>query len=138
VTFVSASSNETLIRHLYTEVTNGKPAPLIGHLAEDIEWTIIGSTPLSGVYRGRDAVVSTLFGGLRARLTGPVQFRFDRFISDDERVVMEAHGHAMTHEGRPYDNRYCVIFDIDEGKLHRIIDYVDTELVTAVLFAGVA
>ena len=135
---MSATSNEAVVRHLYTEVTNGNPGPLIEHLAQDIEWTIIGSTPLSGVYRGRDEVVSKLFGGLRARLTGPVQFRFDRFISDGERVVMEAHGHAMTRDGQSYDNRYCVIFDIVDGKLHRIIDYVDTELVTAVLFAGAA
>lgn len=135
---VSATSNEAVVRHLYTEVTNGNPGPLIEHLAQDIEWTIIGSTPLSGVYRGRDEVVSKLFGGLRARLTGPVQFRFDRFISDGQRVVMEAYGHAMTRDGQSYDNRYCVIFDIVDGKLHRIIDYVDTELVTAVLFAGAA
>jgi hypothetical protein len=111
---------------------------LIEHLADDVEWTIIGTTPLSGVYRGRDAVVSKLFAGLRARLSGPMRFSFDRFISDGNRVVMEAHGHAVTRDNRSYDNRYCVIFDVVDGRLHRIIDYVDTELITAVLFADAA
>jgi uncharacterized protein len=135
---MSATDNESLVRHLYVEVSNGNPGPLIEHLADDVEWTIIGSTPLSGVYRGRDAVVSELFAGLRARLSGPVQFSFDRFITDGDRVVMEAHGHAVTHDDRSYDNRYCVIFDIVDGRLARIIDYVDTQLVNAVLFAGAA
>jgi uncharacterized protein len=133
-----SADNEALIRHLYTEVGAGRAGPLVDHLADDVEWTIIGSTPLSGVYRGRDEVVARLFGGLRARLSGPVQFSFDRFITDGDRVVMEAHGHALTRDGRTYDNRYCVIFDVIEGRLQRIIDYVDTELVSAVLFADAA
>ena|SRR4051794_5474766 len=135
---MGASDNEALVRWLYSEVSAGNPAPLVEHLAEDVEWTIIGSTPLSGVYRGRDDVVARLFGGLRAALAAPVQFSFERFVSAGDSVVMEARGHATTHDGRPYENRYCIIFDVVDGKLQRIIDYVDTELINDVLFAGAA
>jgi ketosteroid isomerase-like protein len=135
---MSAAENEALVRHLYTEVGNGNPAPLVEHLADDVEWTIIGSTPLSGVYRGREEVVTKLFAGLRAALQAPVRFTFDRFIAAGDQVVMEAHGHAATIDGRPYENRYCVIVDVVDGRLQRVIDYVDTELVTSVLFAGAA
>ena len=62
---MSAVDNESLVRHLYTEVSAGTPGPLIDHLADDVAWTIIGSTPLSGVYRGRHDVFSRLFAGLR-------------------------------------------------------------------------
>jgi ketosteroid isomerase-like protein len=40
------------------------------------------------------------------------------------------------HEtGRPYENRYCVMINVVDGKLREIIDYVDTELLTNVLIS---
>jgi ketosteroid isomerase-like protein len=51
---------------------------------------------------------------------------------------MEAHGHAISRDGRAYDNRSCIIFDVADGKLQRVIDDVDTELVSDVLFARTA
>jgi hypothetical protein len=71
---------------------------------------------------------------LRAALRAPVAFEFDRFIAEGDSVVMEAHGTATTTDGRPYNNRYCVIFDVVDGRFARIIDYVDTELVRTTLF----
>jgi hypothetical protein len=35
-------------------------------MAEDITWTIIGPTPLPGIFRGREEVTAKLFAGLRA------------------------------------------------------------------------
>ena len=74
--------------------------------------------------------MTKLFAGLRAALRAPVQFTFDRFVAAGDQVVMEARGHATTIDGRHYENRYCVIVDVVDGRLQRIIDYVDTELVT--------
>jgi ketosteroid isomerase-like protein len=131
---MSAADNEALVRRLYGELGQGNARPLIDHLAADVEWTIIGTTPLSGVFRGRDEVVGTMFAGLRARLAGPVSFTFDRVIASGDAVVLEAHGHATTVDGHAYDNRYCIIFDVVDGRLQRVIDYVDTELITSALF----
>jgi ketosteroid isomerase-like protein len=131
-------ANAELVRHLYTEVSRGNPTPLIEHLADDVEWTIIGSTPLSGVFRGRDEVIGTLFAGLRARLAEPVRFTIERVIAAGGSVVFEARGQATSVDGRPYDNRYCIIVDVVDGKLARLIDYVDTELVRSALFPDAA
>jgi uncharacterized protein len=131
---VGAAENKELVRYLYAEVSKGNPGPLREHMAPDITWTIIGSTKLSGTFHGADEVTTKLFGGLRAALDGPIQFFFDRFIAEDDFVVMEAHGKAKTTDGRPYENRYCIIFRIVDGRLREVTDYVDTELVTSALF----
>jgi uncharacterized protein len=132
---MGAMENTELVRHIYTEVSKGNPKPLYEHMADDITWTIIGSTPLSGTFRGVEEVTSKLFAGLRDALDGPVSFTFDRFVAEGDTVVMEAHGSATTKTGRPYQNRYCVLINVVDGKLRAIIDYVDTELVTNVLFS---
>jgi uncharacterized protein len=134
---VGSAENKELVRYIYSEVSKGNPRPLHAHMAPDITWTIIGSTPLSGTFQGTGEVTAKLFAGLRAALDGPVRFSFDRLIAEDDLVVLEAHGHATTADGRPYDNRYCIVVRVVDGMLREITDYVDTELVTG-LFAPAA
>ena len=128
------TSNRDLLRHVYTEVSAGNAQPLLDALADDIEWTIIGSTPLSGVYRGRQQVVEGLLRPLAARLTGPIRFTFDRFIAEGDDVVMLASAEATAVTGRPYNNTYCIVATFLDGKIRRMTDYVDTELITNALF----
>jgi ketosteroid isomerase-like protein len=131
---VGTAENKELVRHLYSELSRGNSQPLREHLAGDVVWTIIGSTRLSGTFRGREEVTSRLFAGVAAALSGPIRFTFDRFVAEDDIVVMEARGEATSAAGRPYNNQYCVVFRLAGGKLAEITDYVDTELVTSSLF----
>lgn len=135
---MGAAENKELVRHIYSEVSRGNPQPLHAHLADDITWTIIGSTQLSGTFRGKQEVTEKLFGGLRAALDGPVRFTLDRLVAEDDVVVLEARGQATSKAGLPYENRYCIVFRITGGVLREITDYVDTELVTKTLFPGAA
>jgi len=41
-------AEKELLRHVYTDLSRGNPEPLLASLAEDIEWTIIGTTVLAG------------------------------------------------------------------------------------------
>ena len=101
-----------------TEASRGNPQPLVDALADDVKWTIIGSTELSGVYR----------------LASPVTFTFERFIADGEYVVMQARGQATAVTGLAYDNTYCIVARIVDGRIREMTDYVDTELITRALF----
>jgi len=131
---VGAARNKELVRHLYSELSRGNSRPLRECLAPDVVWTIIGSTPLSGTFRGPDEVARKLFAPLAAALSGPVRFTVDRLVADGDIVVMEARGEATSAAGRPYNNRYCIVFRLADGKLAEITDYVDTELITSSLF----
>jgi uncharacterized protein len=125
-----------LLERVYREVSKGNAQPLLDSLADDVQWTIIGSTPLSGVYRGKREVVGKLLPRLRARLATPVAFTFERFIADGDYVVMQARGQATTVTGLAYNNTYCIVARIVNGQIREMTDYVDTELITQALFAG--
>ena len=56
---MGAAGNKELVRHLYSELSRGNSQPLRESLAPDVVWTIIGSTRLSGTFRGPDAVTSS-------------------------------------------------------------------------------
>ena len=56
-----------------------------------------------------------------------------RFIADEDCVVVEARGKNTTKGGNAYDNAYCYVFRLANGKLVEMTEYLDTELVTSVL-----
>jgi len=65
-----------------------------------------------------------------AQLEGPIRVTADRFIAEDDYVVMQGHGTATTKTGTPYNNTYCIVWRIAQGKLQEMTEYLDTELVT--------
>jgi hypothetical protein len=69
-----AANKAALLRHAYAEISKGNPAALMNSLSDDIKWTIIGTTALSGTFNGKQEVADKLAMPLRARLDGPVVF----------------------------------------------------------------
>ena len=130
---MSSIENKRLLEHAYAEASKGNGVPLFESLRDDVVWTIIGTTALSGVYRGKAEVRDGLFAGLRARLTGPVVFTPERFITEGDHVVMQARGQATAKSGKPYNNTYCIVARFADGKNIEMIDYIDTELITSAL-----
>jgi ketosteroid isomerase-like protein len=54
-------------------------------------------------------------------------------LLEDDYVVVEARGNNTTKAGKPYNNHYCFVARLGDGKLREITEYMDTELVTSVL-----
>jgi ketosteroid isomerase-like protein len=129
-------ANKQLLQDIYAQISRGNLQPLLDSMADDIEWTIIGSTALSGTSHGKQEVIDKLLRPIRARLAdGPIVFQPDRFIAEGEYVVMEARGRATARSGKPYNNTYCIVCRIVDGKVKEMVDYVDTELITSALGA---
>jgi ketosteroid isomerase-like protein len=132
---MTTASNKGLLEYVYTEASRGNAEPLISALADDIRWTIIGTTPLSGTFEGKQDVIAKLLVPLRARLESSVSFTFERFIAEGDHVVMLAKGSATAKTGRPYENVYAIVAKIVDGRIQEMTDYVDTELITSALFS---
>jgi uncharacterized protein len=78
-------------------------------------------------------VIDGIVQPLGAALDGGVTFTFERFIAEGEHVVMQARGRATAKSGRPYNNTYCIVCRIVDGKIREMTDYVDTELIATAL-----
>ena len=89
-----------------------------------------GGTPLSGVYRGRDAVAQPPFGPLGAALATPLRFSMQPLLADGDHVVMQAEGRSELHSGVAYNNTYCMVFRFAGRQVIEVTEYLDTQLVT--------
>jgi uncharacterized protein len=130
---MSAAENKQLMQNIFSRLANGDSKPLVDAMADDFCWTVTGSTKWSGAYRGKHAVLAELLRPLSLQFADQYTNTAHRFIAEDDYVVVECRGRVTTREGAPYNNTYCFVCRIADGKLRELTEYLDTELVTAAL-----
>ena len=54
--------------------------------------------------------------------------------AEGDRVVVEWEGNAVTSEGTPYCNQYCMVFIVRDGKIRQVNEYFCTVLADRVLW----
>ena len=83
--------------------------------------------------RARSGSCATCWAELRARLADRYRASAQRIIADGDYVVVQARGEATTKDGSPYNNEYCFVYRMENGKIREVTEYLDTELVTQAL-----
>ncbi|MBN6053075.1 nuclear transport factor 2 family protein, partial [Nonomuraea sp. RK-328] len=124
---MTAEENKKLLQHVFAETARGNGRPFVDALADDVRWTIIGSTAWSRTYQGRRAVLDELLGPLAAQLAGPNLVSAERFVAEGDLVVVEGRNHSTTRTGRAYPNRYCWVITLRAGRIIEITEYTDTQ-----------
>ena len=100
-------------------------------LADDVQYSVIGTTRVSGTYDGRRAFFDGALrpmGALLAVGARPTEYEI---ISDGPRIVLMWSGEGVMLNGAPYNNSYCWVLDVRDGRVQRIKAYLDTALVDA-------
>ena len=58
--------------------------------------------------------------------------------AEGERVVVEFEGHATLANGKPYNNQYCMVFTLRDGRISHVNEYFCTLLADEALYPLVA
>jgi ketosteroid isomerase-like protein len=130
---VTASQNKQRLQAAFAEMAKGNSKPFVDLWADDFCWTITGNTKWSKAYRGKEAVLKELMAPLFATFATKYTNTAHRFIAEDDYVVVECRGNVMTKAGKPYNNTYCYVCRMEDGKLKELTEYLDTLLVSEVL-----
>ncbi|HVA80688.1 MAG TPA: nuclear transport factor 2 family protein [Candidatus Binataceae bacterium] len=129
---MDASGNKEMVRKMFAELAKGDAQGFMAAMADDVRFTLIGSTKYSGVFRGKQELAEKLLGPLSAELKEGLIITPENLIADGDFVAMQARGRSLAKNGKRYDNTYCQIFKISDGKIREVTEYLDTELVTSV------
>ncbi|RXZ65280.1 nuclear transport factor 2 family protein [Pelagerythrobacter rhizovicinus] len=125
--------NRELLTRAFAGLEQGDPGAFLSLFGEDIEWRVMGSSHWSKTIRGLAAVERDLVGPLLARLEGPYRNIPELILADGDHVVVLARGDAQTVEGKRYDNDYCFVFRLADGRIVEVREYMDTKLADAAL-----
>jgi ketosteroid isomerase-like protein len=132
---MGATENKQLMQRIFAGLAEGDGRLLIDSLADDFRWTLIGTTEWSGTYHGKQAVVDDLLRPLFAQFGTRYTNTAQLFIAEGDHVVVECRGRVTTKDGDPYDNTYCWVCRIIDGRLQELTEYCDTDLIAKALRA---
>jgi uncharacterized protein len=106
--------------------------------SEDATWTIHGDLPIAGPWQGRDRIVDDFLRTVGGALfePGSQSFEFPTLIGEGDTVALEWRVNARTVGGAAYDNAYCGIFVVRDGRIHAVREYLDSGYAARTLFDG--
>jgi ketosteroid isomerase-like protein len=127
------TSNLDLIRATYEGSSEENGRNLMTVLHPDVEWTEAEGFPYAGTYVGVDALMAGVF----ARLGGEwIDYRADvhTYLADGDRVAaFGVYSGTYKATGKSMRADFAHLYEVREGKVRRMIQYVDTAKVAKAL-----
>ena len=130
---MAAAENKQLIQRVFAELAEGNGRPFIDALADDARWMVVGSSPWCRTYEGKRAITDELMRPLFRQFADQYKAHAIRIVAEDDVVVVEARGAVTTKSGKPYNQTYCYVFQLADGEVRELTEYLDTDLVNQVL-----
>ena len=124
-----SETNKAIVQQWFDLVAAGDAKAAFDLFDESISYTLRGTTPVSGTYVGMKSLVDDFFVPWRKQIDGEIVLTVNRLIGEGDQVVALARGEAKTVFGLPYDNDYVFVFEVRDGKIRAVDEYLDTALV---------
>lgn len=130
---MSAAENKRLVRAIFEALAQGDGKPFVESWADDFTWIIEGQSQWSRRFEGKAAVRADLMRPLFANFATRYRNEAEEIIAEDDRVVVLCRGEVRTRSGEDYNNSYCYVIRMRDGKMVELREYMDTALAEAVL-----
>jgi ketosteroid isomerase-like protein len=118
------------VREVFKGLENGDGAAFFAHVADDVDWIVMGSHPLAGRYHSKAAFIAGTFAKLSQVLPEGAQLHLEHLIVEGEQAAVELHSLATAKNGMRFDNRYCWIVFFEAERIVRVRAYLDSAMVT--------
>lgn len=125
------NDNERLVMHFFEVLSAGDLEAVRVLLHEEVTWKPqIRDVPGAGIHRGKKGIVDDFLRPIRGMFKpGDPKVIVDTLASKGNLVIAEARGVGKVADGRPYDNLYAWAFDLKDGKVFAIREYMDSHYV---------
>jgi uncharacterized protein len=130
---MNATENKKIIREAFDAWSAGDGRPFFKLVADDVRWTVIGSTPISRTYTSKGDFRNAL-RAMSDHFASELKVVVRDVIADGDKVAVQFESHAAGKNGIAYDQTYCWVMRLAGGKVREVTAYLDTELLTK-LFA---
>lgn len=125
----TAASNLELIKATYEGPSEENGKHLLAALAPDATWVEAAGFPYAGTYVGPEAIVSNVFSRLASEWLG-YRAEVASYVVDGEQVVaFGEYSGTYRATGRAMRAPFAHHYTLRDGKIVRMVQYVDTYLV---------
>ena len=117
------------VRAIFKGLESGDGAAFFEHVADDVDWTVMGTHPLAGHYLSKQAFRDGTFAKLGEVLPQGAQLKVEHLFVQCDVAVVELHSLATAANGMRFDNRYCWVVYFHGNLIVRVRAYLDSALV---------
>jgi len=117
------------VREIFKGLESGDGSAFFSHVAENVDWTVMGTHPLAGHYLSKKSFVEGTFAKLGKVLPQGAELRTENVIVQDDQAVVELRSLATAKNGMRFDNRYCWVVYFQDGVIVRVRAYLDSAMV---------
>lgn len=122
------------VRQIFKGLETGDGAAFFQHVAEDVDWIVMGTHPLAGHYSSKNAFIEGTFAKLERVLPEGAELHVEHLLVKDDQAVVELHSLANAKNGMRFDNYYCWVVYFKDKVIVKVRAYLDSAMV-AQLFA---
>jgi len=126
--FSPRNDNERAVVDFFAALSSGDLQRLAAYLHADLSWTaMIVEIPGAGRHEGRDKILNEFLGPVRGAFApGDPKVHIDSMISSGDLVMTETHATGKRADGKDYFNRYAWAFELRDGKIAHVREYMDS------------
>jgi uncharacterized protein len=117
------------VRRVFKGLETGSGADFFTHVADDVDWTVMGTHPLAGHYRSKSGFVEGTFARLDKVLRAGAQLVVEHVLVKGDEAVVELSSGAIARNGMRFDNRYCWVVEFRNDVIVRVRAYLDSAMV---------
>jgi uncharacterized protein len=117
------------VREVFKGLEKGDGADFFKSVADNVDWTVMGTHPLAGHYRSKKDFIAGTFAKLAQVLSQGAQLQLEHLLVEGDQAAVELHSLATAKNGLRFDNRYCWIVYFRDEMIVRVRAYLDSALV---------
>ncbi|HEY6395649.1 MAG TPA: nuclear transport factor 2 family protein [Candidatus Binataceae bacterium] len=105
------------------------------NMSDNVSWLVPGTTPgVSGLKLGKDAIVKFM-SGVGSLFPQGLNSEIRKTYCEGDAVIIEMTNRGKVSNGKSYENEYCFVFELEDGKIRWIREYADTQKAKEILFS---
>jgi ketosteroid isomerase-like protein len=124
---MSAEANKNVVLSFFEHTSAGKIDVALALMADTATWWVAGQ-PDKFVLAGTKTKTqfAELLQGIRTAMPKGLRVTPKGLTAEGDRVAVEAESYGETATGKIYNNLYHFLFEVRDGKIQAVREYLDT------------
>jgi ketosteroid isomerase-like protein len=127
--------NKAVVTEFMEVFSRGDVDGILACLSDSATWWVAGSIPGISGTKDKAGFAEMVSGIAGSTTTGAIRLTPLAFTAEGDRVAVETESYTELKNGRVYNNLYHFLFEVRDGKIDSVKEYLDTEHTTAVFVA---
>ena len=125
-------SNKQLITNFMEDFSTGNVEKILSYMTDSAKWWVAGT--IEGISGEKDMkdFREMLTGLSQLTKAGAIRLTPHAWTAEGNRVAVETESYSELKNGRVYNNLYHFVFEIKDGKIQKVKEFLDTEHTRAI------